>query len=166
MNYSFIKIKQKSIFSPLFKIWFILSLFTVFCVFGFYIFFIFKNHFIDLQIENKEQNISQLQNKLSLEENKIISLNKQNELNVLVNNLAIKDSLINLDKLVNKNKIILNELNILENSLELKGFVKDKDIFLIEIEKSLKKIFKEGNTIFKNLNEGFDFISVYKDYIG
>jgi len=149
MRLSYIKPREKSIFTPEVKLvvsFFSMSILMLFATYGFLIYKEMSfNENKALILSNKEiikKNIDEMQVQIT-------KIEKQNNISVKIftKNSVLKDSIKNLFDLVPQ-RITLSEAHLLHNGLILYGITPNKDVYNFMLQAPLRSIFHKTYSSF------------------
>ena len=149
MRYSYIKPRNKSIFTPEIRLVITFFSMTIFMLVTTYAFLIYKDSMFvkdKLSMANKK---IMLQENIKDMEDKILLIEKQSNLSqkIFTKNSVLKDSIKNLFDLVPQ-RITLSEAKLLHNGLILYGITPNKDVYNFMLNAPLKSIFHKTYSSF------------------
>lgn len=161
MKYSYIKPREKSVFTPEMQLLGVFFGITIFMLFLTYAFLVFKDYRfsqdrLDIIEHRADINIS-----IYTMQNRITFIEKEGVLSesVFTKNSVLKDSISNMFDLV-PGRITLSEAKLLENGLILYGITPNKDVYNFMLQAPLRSIFHRTYSSFYPADNGwFRFVS-------
>ncbi|TXE88357.1 hypothetical protein FPD38_03400 [Campylobacter volucris] len=168
MKYSLIEPKAKPVFNLFTRIWIYFTLISVSLILMVFMIVIFKSSYAFIQLNNKQEELTQILSQIENNKLKFAELQKQNFQAVAVvgdddedgKNLTLLKSVRNLFTLVPKD-ISLDEVIIKDDSLTLRGITPTKEMFSLLLEAPLKSIFTISKTSYYPLENGwYRFVSI------
>jgi len=161
MKYSYIKPREKSLFTPDMQLLFVFFGITIFMLFSTYAFLLFKDYrftkdrvdaienqkLVNLEIEDIQKKIAFIQKEKALSED------------IFTKNIVLKDSIANMFDLVPQ-RITLSQAKLLENGLILYGITPNKDVYNFMLQAPLRSIFHRTYSSFYPAKNGWlNFVS-------
>jgi hypothetical protein len=156
MNYSYIKARKKSIFTPEIQLLATFFGITILMLFLTYSFLIFKDYRFKQNELDFEKKIEQTAIVIEQTQDKIAFIEKQALLseNIFTKNTVLRDSISNMFDLVPQ-RITLSEAQLLENGLILYGITPNKDIYNFMLQAPLRSIFQRTYSSFYPAQNGW-----------
>ncbi len=164
VKYSFIKPREKYLFSTFSKIWILFISFISLLLIAFGIFLLIKIALYKKDTIRITNERIILENKIDQKDNYMEYLLRQKSLGeeIYSRNTLLKESMKNLFDLV-PDQITLNRVIIKKDSLIIYGKTPTKDTFNFLLSAPLKSIFSTSNTMFYLTKEGwYNFVSTNK----
>lgn len=161
MKYSYIRPREKTIFTPEIQLLSVFFSITIMMLFFTYTFLLFKDYRftqdrLDIiqQREDVNISISNMQNRISFIEKEAVLAES-----VFTKNSVLKDSISNMFDLV-PGRITLSEAKLLEDGLILYGITPNKDVYNFMLQAPLRSIFHRTYSSFYPAENGwFRFVS-------
>jgi len=161
MRYSYIKPREKTIFTK--DVLLLLTFFsaTIFMLFATYGFLLFKDLRYGQELVDIEQQREALREKITKMSEEIAVIEKQSLLaeKVFTKNSVLKESITNLFDLV-PSRITLSEAKIMQDGLVLYGITPSKDVYNFMLQAPLRSIFhRTYSSFYPEKNGWLRFVS-------
>lgn len=161
MSYSYIKPRNKTIFTK--DVQLLLTFFgvTLFMLFATYGFLLFKDYRYEKDLVEINQQKKELGEKITRMSQEIATIEKQSLLaeKILTKNSVLKESITNLFDLV-PSRITLTEANIMQDGLVLYGITPNRDVYNFMLQAPLRSIFhRTYSSFYPEKNGWLRFVS-------
>lgn len=156
MRYSYIKAREKTVFTKDIQLLFTFFGVTLFMLFSTYAFLLFKDYRFKSEIENIVKQKVQLRANISNMNAQIAVVEKQSLFSekVFTKNSVLKESINNLFDLV-PSRITLSEAKIMQDGLILYGITPNKDVYNFMLQAPLRSIFHRTYSSFYPAENGW-----------
>jgi len=156
MKYSYIKPREKTIFTKELQLLFIFFSVTIFMLFITYSFLQFRDYRFEQDRADATQQKKDVQLNISKMNKQVALIEKQSMLaeKVFTKNSVLKDSINNLFDLV-PGRITLSQAMIMENGLILYGITPNKDVYNFMLQAPLRSIFHRTYSSFYPADNGW-----------
>lgn len=156
MRYSYIKAREKTVFTKDIQLLFIFFGVTLFMLFSTYAFLLFKDYRFKSEIEDIAKQKIQLRANISNMNTQIAVVEKQSLFSekVFTKNSVLKESINNLFDLV-PSRITLSEAKIMQDGLILYGITPNKDVYNFMLQAPLRSIFHRTYSSFYPAENGW-----------
>jgi len=156
MRYSYIKAREKTVFTKDIQLLFTFFGVTLFMLFSTYAFLIFKDYRFKSEIKDIAKQKRELRTNISNMSAQIASVEKQSLFSekVFTKNSVLKESINNLFDLV-PSRITLSEAKIMQDGLILYGITPNKDVYNFMLQAPLRSIFHRTYSSFYPAQNGW-----------
>lgn len=156
MKYSYIKPRNKSVFTKEFQLLFTFFSVTLLMLFATYNILLLKNHGFEQDRADIIKQKEDFSKSTSSMKKQISKIEKQGVLSedVFTKNSVLKDSINNLFDLV-PGRIILSQAKIMENGLILYGITPNQDVYNFMLQAPLRSIFHRTYSSFYPAENGW-----------
>lgn len=156
MRYSYIKAREKTVFTKDIQLLFTFFGVTLFMLFSTYAFLLFKDYRFKSEIDDIAKQKIQLRTNISSMNAQIAVVEKQSLFSekVFTKNSVLKESINNLFDLV-PSRITLSEAKIMQDGLILYGITPNKDVYNFMLQAPLRSIFHRTYSSFYPAENGW-----------
>lgn len=156
MRYSYIKAREKTVFTKDIQLLFTFFGVTLFMLFSTYAFLLFKDYRFKSEIDEIAKQKIQLRTNISSMNAQIAVVEKQSLFceKVFTKNSVLKESINNLFDLV-PSRITLSEAKIMQDGLILYGITPNKDVYNFMLQAPLRSIFHRTYSSFYPAQNGW-----------
>ncbi|MDY0122858.1 hypothetical protein [Sulfurimonas sp.] len=156
MRYSYIKAREKTVFTKDIQLLFTFFGVTLFMLFSTYAFLLFKDYRFKSEIDDIAKQKIQLRTNISSMNAQIAVVEKQSLFSekVFTKNSVLKESINNLFDLV-PSRITLSEAKIMQDGLILYGITPNKDVYNFMLQAPLRSIFHRTYSSFYPAQNGW-----------
>ena len=156
MRYSYIKAREKTVFTKDIQLLFTFFGVTLFMLFSTYAFLLFKDYRFKIEIDDIAKQKIQLRTNISSMNAQIAVVEKQSLFSekVFTKNSVLKESINNLFDLV-PSRITLSEAKIMQDGLILYGITPNKDVYNFMLQAPLRSIFHRTYSSFYPAQNGW-----------
>lgn len=156
MRYSYIKAREKTVFTKDIQLLFTFFGVTLFMLFSTYAFLLFKDYRFKSEIKDIAKQKVQLRANISNMNLQISAVEKQSLFSekVFTKNSVLKESINNLFDLV-PSRITLSEAKIMQDGLILYGITPNKDVYNFMLQAPLRSIFHRTYSSFYPAENGW-----------
>ncbi|HEY9203292.1 MAG TPA: hypothetical protein VIM82_03080 [Sulfurimonas sp.] len=156
MRYSYIKAREKTVFTKDIQLLFTFFGVTLFMLFSTYAFLLFKDYRFKSEIKDIAKQKIQLRTNISNMNLQISAVEKQSLFSekVFTKNSVLKESINNLFDLV-PSRITLSEAKIMQDGLILYGITPNKDVYNFMLQAPLRSIFHRTYSSFYPAENGW-----------
>ncbi len=156
MRYSYIKPREKTVFTKDIQLLFTFFGVTLFMLFSTYAFLLFKDYRFKSEIKDIAKQKIQLRTNISNMNTQITVVEKQSLFSekVFTKNSVLKESINNLFDLV-PSRITLSEAKIMQDGLILYGITPNKDVYNFMLQAPLRSIFHRTYSSFYPAENGW-----------
>lgn len=156
MRYSYIKAREKTVFTKDIQLLFTFFGVTLFMLFSTYAFLVFKDYRFESEIDDIAKQKVQLRANISNMNTQITVVEKQSLFSekVFTKNSVLKESINNLFDLV-PSRITLSEAKIMQDGLILYGITPNKDVYNFMLQAPLRSIFHRTYSSFYPAENGW-----------
>ncbi len=156
MRYSYIKAREKTVFTKDIQLLFTFFGVTLFMLFSTYAFLLFKDYRFKSEIKDIAKQKVQLRANISNMNTQIAVVEKQSLFSekVFTKNSVLKESINNLFDLV-PSRITLSEAKIMQDGLILYGITPNKDVYNFMLQAPLRSIFHRTYSSFYPAQNGW-----------
>ena len=156
MRYSYIKPREKTVFTKDIQLLFTFFGVTLFMLFSTYAFLLFKDYRFESEIKDIVKQKAELRTNISNMNLQIAAVEKQSLFSekVFTKNSVLKESINNLFDLV-PSRITLSEAKIMQDGLILYGITPNKDVYNFMLQAPLRSIFHRTYSSFYPAQNGW-----------
>lgn len=156
MRYSYIKAREKTVFTKDIQLLFTFFGVTLFMLFSTYAFLLFKDYRFKSEIKDIAKQKVQLRANISNMNAQISAIEKQSLFSekVFTKNSVLKESINNLFDLV-PSRITLSEAKIMQDGLILYGITPNRDVYNFMLQAPLRSIFHRTYSSFYPAENGW-----------
>lgn len=156
MRYSYIKAREKTVFTKDIQLLFTFFGVTLFMLFSTYAFLLFKDYRFKSEIKDIAKQKVQLRANISNMNAQIAAIEKQSLFSekVFTKNSVLKESINNLFDLV-PSRITLSEAKIMQDGLILYGITPNRDVYNFMLQAPLRSIFHRTYSSFYPAENGW-----------
>jgi len=161
MRYSYIKAREKTVFTKDIQLLFTFFGVTLFMLFSTYAFLLFKDYRFKVETKEIAKQKVQLRTNISNMNAQIAVVEKQSLFSekVFTKNSVLKESINNLFDLV-PSRITLSEAKIMQDGLILYGITPNKDVYNFMLQAPLRSIFhRTYSSFYPEKNGWLRFVS-------